>query len=68
MSVTPVAIAGVKSTLSEIHSERARVLAQRAVNASDPSEVEKMFRAMPQEQPAPAERRGPRVEKEEPVG
>ena len=68
MSVTPVAIAGVKSALSEIQSERARMLAQRALNASDPAEVEKMFRALPQPDAALAERRSARLEKEEPVG
>ena len=53
LSVTPVAIAGVKDVLSGIDSERARALAEKALNASEASEVEKMFRGL-SEAAAPA--------------
>jgi phosphoenolpyruvate-protein kinase (PTS system EI component) len=53
LSVTPVAIAGVKDILSGIDSERARALADKAVNASETSEVERMFRGL-SEAAAPA--------------
>jgi phosphotransferase system enzyme I (PtsI) len=53
LSVTPVAIAGVKDVLSGIDSERARALAEKALNASESSEVEKMFRSF-SEAAAPA--------------
>lgn len=44
VSVTPVAIAGVKESLSAIDSGRARTLAEKALAAAEASEVEKMFR------------------------
>ena len=47
LSVTPVAIAGVKDSLLAIDSKRARALAVKALNASETSEVERMFRALP---------------------
>ena len=53
LSVTPVAIAGVKDVLSGIDSERAFALAEKALNASEASEVEKMFRSF-SEPAAPA--------------
>jgi phosphoenolpyruvate-protein kinase (PTS system EI component) len=58
LSVTPVAIAGVKDVLSGIDSERARALAEKALNASEASEVEKMFRGLTEAAaPAAAPRR-----------
>ncbi len=45
LSVTPVAIAGVKDSLSTIDSARAHALAQKALDASEASEVERLFRA-----------------------
>ncbi len=71
LSVTPVAIAAVKSTLSAISSERARALAERALNASDAAEAEKLFRALPRSEDVLAEKRSTRVErveKREPAG
>ena len=44
LSVTPVAIAGVKDSLSAVDSVRARALAEKALDAGDAAEVEKMFR------------------------
>lgn len=44
VSVTPVAIAAVKDSLGSVDSERVRSLAERAVNASEAAEVEKIFR------------------------
>jgi phosphotransferase system enzyme I (PtsI) len=44
LSVTPVAIAGVKDTLSGIDSERARVLAEKALSCAEAGEVERLFR------------------------
>ena len=41
LSVTPVAIAGVKDALLAIDSNRARTLAVRALNVSESSEVER---------------------------
>jgi phosphoenolpyruvate-protein kinase (PTS system EI component) len=56
--VTPVAIAGVKDVLSGIDSERARGLAEKALNASEASEVERMFRSVSEAgAPAAAPRR-----------
>jgi phosphoenolpyruvate-protein kinase (PTS system EI component) len=51
LSVTPVAIAGVKDALLSIDSERARALAEKALNVSEASEVEKLFRGLPQAPP-----------------
>ncbi len=45
VSVTPVAIAGVKDSLSAIDSTRARALAERALNLAEASEVERMFKS-----------------------
>jgi phosphoenolpyruvate-protein phosphotransferase (PTS system enzyme I) len=44
VSVTPVAIAGVKESLSAIDSARARSLAEKALAAAEASEVERLFR------------------------
>jgi phosphotransferase system enzyme I (PtsI) len=44
LSVTPVAIAGVKDTISGVDSARARVLAEKALVAAEAAEVEKLFR------------------------
>jgi phosphoenolpyruvate-protein kinase (PTS system EI component) len=44
VSVTPVAIAGVKESLLGIDSARMRVLAEKALGAAEASEVEKLFR------------------------
>ena len=44
LSVTPVAIAGVKETLSGVDSIRAGALAEKALDAGDAAEVERMFR------------------------
>ena len=44
VSVTPVAIAGVKESLSAIDSARARTLAEKALAVAEASEVEKLFR------------------------
>jgi phosphoenolpyruvate-protein kinase (PTS system EI component) len=44
LSVTPVAIAGVKDALSAVDSVRAGVLAEKALDAGDAAEVERMFR------------------------
>jgi phosphoenolpyruvate-protein kinase (PTS system EI component) len=44
LSVTPVAIAGVKDSLSTIDSESARALAERALDAAEAADVEKIFR------------------------
>lgn len=43
LSVTPVAIPAVKEVLSGIDAARVRVLAQLAIDASEASEVEKLF-------------------------
>ncbi len=60
LSVTPVAIAGVKDVLSGIDSERARALAEKALNVSQASEVEKLFRGLSQAPPGvPARRIAP---------
>ncbi len=47
VSVTPVAIAGVKDSLGSIDSTRARALAEKALAAAEASEVEKLFRSRP---------------------
>src|ERR1700693_1038107 len=57
LSVTPVAIAGVKDVLSGIDSERGRALAEKALNVSEASEVEKLFRGLSQAPPGVAVRR-----------
>ncbi len=44
LSVTPVAIAGVKDSLSAVDSVRVTALAEKALDADDAAEVEKMFR------------------------
>lgn len=44
LSVTPVAIAGVKDALSTIDSVRAGALAEKAMDAAEAAEVEKIFR------------------------
>lgn len=44
VSVTPVAIASVKDSLAAVDSVKARALAERALLASEASEVEKIFR------------------------
>jgi phosphoenolpyruvate-protein kinase (PTS system EI component) len=44
VSVTPVAIAGVKESLLQIDSARMRVLAEKALAAAEAIEVEKLFR------------------------
>jgi phosphoenolpyruvate-protein phosphotransferase (PTS system enzyme I) len=64
LSVTPVAIPGVKSALSAIDSGRARQLAERALNMSEAAEVEKALRLLPQTETAAAERRLVRTDKE----
>jgi phosphoenolpyruvate-protein kinase (PTS system EI component) len=46
LSVTPVAIAAVKDSLSAIDSGRARAAAEKALNASESAEVEKLFRSL----------------------
>jgi len=43
LSVTPVAIPAVKENLSRLDSSRARALARRALEASEPAEVERLF-------------------------
>jgi phosphotransferase system enzyme I (PtsI) len=57
LSVTPVAIAGVKDILLGIDSERARALAEKALNMSEASEVERLFRGLAQAPPGVAARR-----------
>ena len=44
VSVTPVAIAGVKESLSTVDSARARSLAEKALGMAEASEVERLFR------------------------
>jgi phosphoenolpyruvate-protein phosphotransferase (PTS system enzyme I) len=44
VSVTPVAIAGVKESLLAIDSTRVRALAEKALAAAEASEVERLFR------------------------
>ena len=44
VSVTPVAIAEVKDSLASIDSAKARSQAERALNASEAAEVERVFR------------------------
>jgi phosphocarrier protein FPr len=44
VSVTPVAIAGVKDSLAGLDSGRARSLAAKALAAAEASEVERLFR------------------------
>lgn len=46
LSVTPVAIAGVKDSLSSIDSGRGRTLAERALHAAEAAEVERIFRSL----------------------
>jgi len=46
LSVTPVAIAGVKDSLSTIDSARARILAEKALEAGEASEVERLFKSV----------------------
>ncbi|HYV40916.1 MAG TPA: phosphoenolpyruvate--protein phosphotransferase, partial [Thermoanaerobaculia bacterium] len=70
LSVTPIAIAGVKDSLLAIDSKRARALAEKALNASEASEVEKIFRGLPQAASAAltAERRpAARIQESEPA-
>jgi multiphosphoryl transfer protein len=68
LSVTPVAISGVKDTLLAIDSNRARMLAVKALNASEASEVEKMFRALPHAAAAvTTEKRALRIHESEPL-
>jgi phosphotransferase system enzyme I (PtsI) len=43
LSVTPVAIPAVKENLSRLDASRARVLARKALEASEPAEVERLF-------------------------
>jgi phosphotransferase system enzyme I (PtsI) len=43
LSVTPVAIPGIKENLSSIDSSRVRVLAERALEAAEAAEVERIF-------------------------
>jgi len=45
LSVTPVAIAGVKDNLAAIDSGRSRILLEKALEAGDASEVERLFRS-----------------------
>ncbi len=45
VSVTPVAIPGVKDHLSAIDSQRVRVLAEKALEAGEASDVERLFRS-----------------------
>jgi phosphocarrier protein FPr len=47
VSVTPVAIAGVKDLLGAVDSTRVRALAEKALAAAEASEVEKLFRSRP---------------------
>ena len=47
VSVTPVAIAGVKDLLGAIDSTRVQALAEKALAAAEASEVEKLFRGRP---------------------
>ena len=44
VSVTPVSIATVKENLAGLDAERARTLIEKALDAGDASEVERMFR------------------------
>jgi phosphotransferase system enzyme I (PtsI) len=44
-SVTPVSIATVKDNLAGLDASRCRVLAEKALDAADQSEVERIFRA-----------------------
>jgi len=44
VSVTPVAIAGVKDSLSAIDSAKARAFAERALDAAEAADVEKIFK------------------------
>ena len=46
VSVTPVAIAGIKDALSGVDSERAGALAERALSAGEAAEVERLFRTV----------------------
>jgi phosphoenolpyruvate-protein phosphotransferase (PTS system enzyme I) len=45
LSVTPVAIAGVKDNLAAVDSGRSRALVEKALEAGDASEVERLFRS-----------------------
>jgi phosphotransferase system enzyme I (PtsI) len=45
LSVTPVAIAGVKDNLAAVDSDRTRALVEKALEAGDASEVERLFRS-----------------------
>jgi phosphoenolpyruvate-protein kinase (PTS system EI component) len=47
LSVTPVAIPGLKDHIATVDAARARGLAQRALEACEPGEVERIFRAEP---------------------
>lgn len=68
LSVTPVAIAGVKDALLAIDSNRARTLAVRALNVSESSEVERIFRTLPHAAAAvTAEKRPARIHESEPA-
>ncbi len=64
LSVTPVAIPGVKDSLLSIDSKRARSLALKALNVSKTSEVERMFRTLPHAA-ATAEKRPVRIQENE---
>jgi phosphotransferase system enzyme I (PtsI) len=70
LSVTPVAIAGVKDSLRAIDSRRARTLAVKALNVSETAEVERLFRTLPHA-PAPpavaAEKRPLKIQESEPA-
>ncbi len=44
VSVTPVAIAGVKDSLSAIESSRARALIEKALDSAEAADVERLFR------------------------
>jgi phosphoenolpyruvate-protein phosphotransferase len=48
LSVTPVAIAGVKESLSAIDTCRAATLAEKALECSEAGEAERLFRGQPQ--------------------
>ena len=47
LSVTPVSIPGLKDHIATVDAARARGLAQRALEASEPAEVERIFGGEP---------------------
>ena len=49
VSVTPVAIAGVKEALSSMDSQRAAMLAEKALLLSEAAETERLFRGLAQD-------------------